>query len=167
MPLRSSIGLRKNGNRQRGSALIEFSMMLLPLLACVFMTLDLAWILFTWASIQEGVREGVRFAVTGQVLQGYACQDASIRAVIQMSSIGFVNATNAASVVQIQYYDPLTLQPLNGVGSNAGGNVVKITVSQISVATFGPILRSWTPIKLAASSSDVMEGSPGGVPPCR
>lgn len=141
--------------------------MILPLLACVFMTLDVAWILFTWASIQEGVREGVRFAVTGQILQGYSCQDASIRAVIESYSFGFVNSGNASTVVNIQYYSPLTMQPLSGQGSNAGGNVVKITVSPITVGTFGPIFRSWTPINLAAASSDVMEGSPNSTPPCR
>ncbi len=150
--------------RQRGSALIEFSMVVLPAFALVLMTLDLAWILFAWACIQEGAREGVRFAVTGQLAQGYSGQDASIQAAIEMYSFGFVNATNASSVVNIQYYSPLTMTPVNGVGSNAGGNVIKVTIGPISVGTFGPIFRHWTPINLEAAASDVMEGTPNNTP---
>ena len=129
--------------------------------------MDVAWIFFAWASIQEGVREGVRFAVTGQVLTGYSGQDASIREVVQQYSFGFISSANAATEIGIQYYSPTTLTPLSGVGSNSGGNVVKITVSGINVRSFGPIWRSGTTVALAASSSDVMEGSPGGVPPAR
>lgn len=153
--------------RERGSALVEFTLVILPIMALMLMTMDIAWIFFAWASIQEGCREGVRFAVTGQLLSGYSGQDASIRAIIEECSFGFVNANNASSAVTIQYYSPLTLQPLNGAGSNAGGNVITITVSNISVGTFGPIFRRWAPVVLAASSSDVMEGSPNSTPPPR
>ena len=161
---------RKDSKRARGesgSALIEFTLTLLPLLGFIFLTIDIVWIIFAWGSIQEGAREGVRFAVTGQILQGYSGQDASIRAVVQQYSSGFVNSQNASSVVNIQYYLPTTLQPVSGVGSNAGGNVVKITVSGISVHSFAPILRTAAPIAITASSSDVMEGSPNGIPPAR
>ncbi len=167
-------GKSKRKRGQGGTALVEFTLVLLPLLAFMFMTLDLAWLIFGWASIQEGVREGVRFAVTGRVLSGYACQDASIRAIIQETSLGFVNASNSSSVINIQYYLPTTLTPVSGVGSNAGGNVIVITAGS---ATSGPaqiiihpLVAIWfksTPFNLIVSSSDVMEGSPSSGPPCR
>jgi len=147
--------------------MVEFSLVILPIMAFILMTLDLAWIFFAWACIQEGAREGVRFAVTGQLLSGYSGQDASIREVIEMYSCGFVNTSNASSVVAIQYYAPLTMTPLSGAGSNAGGNVVKITIGPIPVGTFGPIFRTWRAISLTASSSDVMEGSPSNTPVSR
>lgn len=153
--------------RESGSTLIEFALVLIPLLGFLLLTMDVAWIFFAWASLQEGVREGVRFAITGQLLAGYTGQDASIRQVVQEYSFGFITPANAASEINIQYYSPTTLTPLSGVGSNSGGNVVKITVSGISIKSFGPIWRTGTTVALAASSSDVMEGSPGGVPPPR
>jgi len=156
----------RSQRRESGSTLIEFTLTLLPLLGFIFLLMDVAWIVFAWSSIQEGAREGVRFAVTGQT-NGYPCQDAAIRAGVQQYSFGFVTAQNLATAVDIEYYSPLTLQPLSGAGSNAGGNVIKITVGGISIKSLGPILRSVAPVGISATSSDVMEGSPGGTPPCR
>lgn len=159
--------IRRKRRRERGTAFVEFSLVVLPLFACVLMTLDVAWIFFAWACIQEGAREGVRFAVTEQLLSGYSGQDASIRAVIENYSVGFVNSSNASSVVNIQYYLPTTMTAVSGTGSNASGNVIRITVGPITVGTFGPLFRNWSPISLKASSSDVMGGAPGSTPPSR
>ncbi len=153
--------------RESGSAIIEFTLVLLPLLGFMLLTMDVAWMFFAWASLQEGVREGVRFAVTGQLLSGYTGQDASIRAVVQQYSFGFIPAANAAADIDIQYYTPTTLTAVSGLNSNTGGNVVKVTVTGVTIRSFGPIWRAGGPMSLAASSSDVMEGSPGGIPPPR
>ena len=135
-------------------------------MAFVLMTVDMAWIFFAWACIQEGAREGVRYAVTGQVLSK-TCETASIDSVIEKYSFGFVNSKNAASAISIQYYSPTNLTtPLTGSTRNAGGNVVKVVVGPITVGTFGPIFRHWQPIHLTARFMDVMEGSPNGTPPC-
>ena len=160
--------------RQGGQAIVEFGIVILPLLAFLFLIMDVAWIIFGWACIQEGVREGVRFAVTGQLLPGCTGQDASIRQIVQQLSFGFAGTTNqcgpgapANPLITIQYFSPTNMAPCNGANCNVGGNVVKITVSGVTIGSFGPIFRKWTPINLGASSSDVMEGSPNGTPPPR
>ncbi len=158
--------IRRN-RRQRGSSLIEFTLVLLPLMAMLLITIDLGWLLFAWASIQEAVREGVRFAVTGQT-GTFACQDAAIQSIVEQYSFGFVNSGNVNSIVSIQYFSPANLStPLTGAGSNAGGNVVKISISNLPIQPLAPLWRSASPLILSASSSDIMEGSPNGTPPCR
>jgi Flp pilus assembly protein TadG len=149
--------------RERGSVAVEFSLVLLPLFALLLMTMDLAWILFGWACIQEGVREGVRYAVTGSG-QSETTLDSSIRNVVKQYSFGFVNSSNVSSVVTVDYYSAASFSssttptPVNGLtGATGKGNVVKVTVSGVAVGTFGPIFRNWTPMTLAASSSDVMQ----------
>lgn len=159
--------VKRSKSRERGSTLVEFSLTLLPLLAFILLTIDTAWVIFAWASIHEAVRAGVRFAITGQVLSGYSGQDASIQAVVQQNSFGFVNRSNVSAAVQIHYYSPTNLTELYGANSNAGDNVVKIVVSGISINPLGPLWRSSSPVTLSASSSDVMEPSPNGVPPQR
>ncbi|MBV8864036.1 MAG: hypothetical protein JO210_01400 [Acidobacteriaceae bacterium] len=58
--------------------------------------------------------------------------------------------------------------PLTGSGSNAGGNVVEVSVQGVAVNTLGPILREqWSTMVMNANSSDVMESSPNGTPPAR
>ncbi len=141
--------------------------MIIPMFALLFLVIDLAWAVFASASLQESVREGVRFAVTGQLLPGSQHQDDSICQVVQKYSFGFVSSTNAASVIHINYYDPLTLTEKTGPGSNAGGNLVKVTVTGLSLKPLMPLWRSSSPLMLSASASDIVEPSPGGTPPTR
>jgi len=153
---------------ERGSALVEFTLILIPLLAIIFLTANLAWIIFGWASLQEGVREGVRFGVTGQILPPNTGLDASIQQVVQQHSSGFLNSDNSPSI-SVQYFSPTTLTNVTGqTGATDGGNVVKVKAS-MSMKLLVPVWKSngfsRLSLNLAAASSDVMEGSPGGVAP--
>ena len=148
--------------------MVEFSLILLPLLAMLFLILDLAWVIFASASLQEAAREGVRFAITGTLLPNQTSQDASIRKVVEDYSFGFINSTNVGSAVQIYYYLPTDLiHPQTGVGSNAGGNVVKVVITGFSVHPLMPLWRSSSAIPLSISASDIVEPSPNGTPPAR
>ena len=149
--------------KEAGSQLVEFSLVLLPLLAIIFLTIDCAWMIFAQASLQFGVREGVRYAVTGQTLGGMG-QDASIRSIVQQNSFGFVNGSDGAAKISISYYNPGTLSATN---SNAGGNIVEVAVSGVQVTPLAPLWRAASPINISARSTDVMESSPGGIPPAR
>ncbi len=147
---------------EEGSEIVEFGLVIIPLLAFIFLILDIAWVLFAQSTLQHAAREGVRFAVTSQTLSGMG-QDASIKAVVEQNSFGFVTGATASNIA-INYYNPVTL---SATLVNAGGNVVEIVVSGVNVYPLGPIWRSRAAMTLAARSSDVMESSPGGVPPSR
>ena len=152
-------------SRQRGSQVVEFSFVLLPLCGFVFLILDVAWAIFTLATLQNAVREGVRYAITSQTVTGMG-QDNSIRAVVQQYSMGLLSSSNS-SLISIQYYKPDTLQLVSGAGSNVGGNLVKVAVNGYSLPPLGPILRNPAALSLNVQAWDRMEGSPGGVPPTR
>lgn len=153
--------------RDDGSELTEMSLVILPLVAILFLIINVSWILFARSSLQEAVREGVRYAVTGQTMSG-ECLTASVQQVVQQNSFGFITTANMSSQVSVQFYLQSNLStPVSGFGSTAGGNVVKVSVSGVSVAPLGPVLISATPLLLAASSSDVMENAPGATPPCQ
>ncbi len=140
--------IRRGKERQRGSTLVEFTLTLLPLLALLMLTVDLAWVLFAWACIHEGVREGVRFAITKQ-------SDANIISRVQQYSFGFVN--NSSSI-QISYFAPdNTPKNSNDPTGNNSGNIVKIVVSGISIGSMGPIWRSQSSLLLGAASADIVE----------
>jgi Flp pilus assembly protein TadG len=149
-----------------GSESVEFGFVLVPLLAVVFLIINVGWIIFAKASLQEAVREGVRFGVTGQVTAGQAGVSSSIRQVVQQYSVGFVTPANASSKVSIQYLSPQTLGTVSGAGACAGGNIVQVSISGISVSPLASLLINPAPLVLSATSSDVMESSPNnGIPP--
>jgi Flp pilus assembly protein TadG len=148
---------RRRANRQRGSTLVEFGLVLIPLVALVLMIIDVGWVIFAQASLQEGAREGVRFGITGQLQSGCSGLDCSITKVVQQYSFGFVASSN----VSIHYYSPSTLTDVTGQpGATAGGNIVEVVVSGVSVQSLGAIGRAASPVVLGATASDVMEAKP-------
>jgi len=174
-PSPNSLQTRKR--RQRGNAIVEFGLVIIPLFALVFLMIDLAWMLFGLACLQEGVREGVRFGVTGNP-PSYTGLDAAIVQRVKLCSFGFLSAAtlNAGSPpsVKIQYFTPTNYTDVTGqAGATVGGNVLKVTASMTLksiipvwqknntvMGTFAP----WT-VTLTATSSDCMEGSPSSGPP--
>jgi Flp pilus assembly protein TadG len=151
---------RKTGPRaESGSVTVEFSFVVLPLLAILFMTVDVAWIIFGSACIQEGAREGVRYAVTGSG-QSETTLDSAVKLVVQQYSFGFVKASN----VSVDYYPPTGYSSSGAPATIDGtaqatqiGNIVKVTVQGVTMSSFGPLFRAWTPLQLSASASDVMQ----------
>lgn len=151
---------------ESGSALIEFSIALLPLFALLLLAVDVAWVVFARATLQHAVREGVRFAVTGQVLAGKSCLGTSVQQVVAQNSFGFIPFQTAANYVTVTYYSPTDLSQITGAGATAGGNVVQVSITGVAVRSFGAMWRSISPVPLTAIASDVMESPPNGVAPC-
>lgn len=154
--------MRRSLKSEKGTEIVEFGLVIIPLLAFILLIVDIAWVLFAQSTLQYAVSEGVRYAVTSQTMSGMG-QDASIRTVVINNAFGFVTSATSSNVA-INYYNPATLAASN---VNAGGNVVEIVVSGVNVYPLGPVWRSRAAMVLTARSSDVMEASPGGIPPAR
>ena len=164
--LRAVLAFARPGKSfDEGTEIVEFGLVIIPMLGLVFLIMNIAWVIFAKATIQEAVREGVRYGVTGQVLSGQAGVTSSVRKVVQDYAAGFVNASNASTVVSVQFLAPATLTPVTGVTSCAGGNVIQVSVNNIAVTPLASLLISPAALILSATSSDVMESSPNGIPP--
>jgi Flp pilus assembly protein TadG len=143
--------------------MVEMALVIIPLFAFVFLLVDIAWIVFAQSTLQAAVRSGVRYAVTCQIAAGQTGLDGSIRQVVRQGSMGFITSGNAASLISIKYFDPTTLAQLTGSASNptGAGNIIEVSVTGLNVNSFGPIMRSATPVHLSATASDIMESSGG------
>jgi Flp pilus assembly protein TadG len=150
--------------REAGAELVEFSLVMIPMFGILFLVIDLSWMLFARATLQYAVREGVRYAVTGQTMTGMG-QDASIRSVVQQNSMGILAGSAGASEIAIAYFDPNA--NLASTSSNAGGNVVQVSVTGVNIFPMAPLFHSSGPLSMTAVSADVVESSPGGIPPTR
>lgn len=161
---RRRLGLR----REKGAQTVEFGLIFLPLLGVLFLIIDVSWLVFAQGSLQWAVQQGVRYAVTSRTMTGQG-QDASIKSVVQTNAMGFLAGTAGLNRITVSYYSPSNLStPITGSGSNSGGNIVKVSVAGVPFSVLGPVYRGGpTSLLLNASSSDVMESSPGGIPPTR
>jgi Flp pilus assembly protein TadG len=149
----------------RGSSLVELPLVLLPLLAVLFATVDFSLTVFLRSTFRHAVREGVRYAVTSRTSNGLG-HDASIRAVVQKNAMGFLNGDNGASKIYIRYYKPGTLTETQ---SNAAGNIVEVSIEGYTWDWIAPVMRKrGSAVTITARASDRMESMPGGVlPPAR
>jgi Flp pilus assembly protein TadG len=57
--------LRGGSTRERGQALVEFSLVIVVFLLFVFGILDMARLFQSWSNVQHAAREGARYGVTG------------------------------------------------------------------------------------------------------
>lgn len=146
--------------------MLEGALALPPLLMLLFATIDFSVAILVKNTVQAAVREGVRYAVTGQTVSGLG-EDESIRTVVENNSLGFLNSTNGDTLISITYYNPNSLQVVTGVGSNAPGNIVQVQVTGLSWLWMVPYGRSSTPLQISATSSDIVEPNSTGIPPSR
>jgi Flp pilus assembly protein TadG len=162
--------LSRRNRRRSGNALIESVFTLLPTFALIFAFVDFGLLLFRWSTLQEAVREGCRYAITFQTATGLG-QNASIEAVVQQYSMGIVTATDSPQHIFVNYYSVSNLNTPIVSGGNVPGNIVQVSVQNISWAWLAPLsgtfganaYRDTTPITLAVYSSDILGGYPAGV----
>ena len=156
-----SLGVVTKARREHesGTAIVEFGLVILPAMGFLFLLMNVAWIIFGWACVQEAVREGVRAAVTCSPTTGL---NAAVDQVVEQYSFGFINAQNAPSYVSVNYYSPTTLAPVSGLVTT--GTVVKVSVNGLPLNTFAAILHSAIPIHLSATSADLMACSTPATP---
>ena len=94
----------------------------------LFLLMNLAWILFGWACVQEAVREGVRSAVTCASAGGIT---AGADSVVVQYSFGFLNSQNVATYTTVSFYSP-SLVPLKSTDLVTSGTVVKVSVKRLT-----------------------------------
>ncbi len=153
-----------------GTVIIECALTLVPLLALIFAFADFSLMLFRWSTLQNAVREGCRYAITFQS-SGTLGQDASIAQVVQQYAMGVVTATDSPQHIFVSYYAPTDLTTPIATGGNIPGNIVQVSVQNVSWAWIAPLSGSFagnglytsTPFALSVYSSDMLGGYPAGV----
>lgn len=152
--------------------MLEGVFTILPTFALLFAFVDFGLLLFRWATLQNAVREGCRYAITFQTVTGEG-QNASIEGVVQQYAMGIVKTTDTPQDIFVNYYSPSNLTTPIASGGNVPGNIVEVSVQGVSWSWLAPLsgsyggnvpfFRSTTPIVLNIYSSDILGGYPAGV----
>lgn len=148
---------------------MEATFTILPLMALICAFADFGLALFRWNTIQNAVREGCRYAVTFQTMGGMG-QDASIKKVVEQFAMGMVKTTDSPPKIMVNYFSQTNVNTPIGTGGNIPGNIVEVSIQNVSWAWIAPIsgtitgaLYAGTPVTFSVYSSDVLGGYPVGV----
>jgi Flp pilus assembly protein TadG len=180
-PASSPAAFRRRAGQQGGNAMIETSLILVPLLAMFFGIGNVCLLLFIKGAFQNATRTAVRWAITySTTYNGQACatQTACIKQIVQDNAFGFLNGAQGASLITVNYYAPFNLSsPITSVPItstdpnfpnvsyfNQSGNVVEVVIAGYQWNWMAPIagFLPQTATTLGASSADVLEGYPVG-----
>jgi len=166
---------QRRNTRRGGQAVIESVFTWLPTFALIFAFVDFGLALFRWSTLQNAVREGVRYAVTFQTQTGFG-QDRSVKNIVEAYSMGMVTATQTPAKIFVNYYSPTnTTTAIVAPGGNVPGNIVEVSVQGMSWAWVAPISgtlpgigsgspsRDTTPLAISVYSSDILGGFPPGI----
>ena len=160
---------------QRGAAMIELALTLMPFLIFVFALIDFGVAIFIQNTAQAAARSGTRYAITSQIeVSGGSGlgHDQSIKNVVKTETMGMLNyllpmGHTLDQHIDITYFDQITLTPTTGLNSNRGGNIVQVSINGLSYVWMIPLMRNTSLFQIVASSADVMEASPIAGPPSR
>jgi Flp pilus assembly protein TadG len=165
--LRTTISAKRR-RKSDGNALIEWMLVLLPTMALLTAFFDITFALFSWATLQNAVSEGCRYAITFQTISGDG-QDASIKATVASDSMGLVTA--AGGLIQVNYYT--TAAPTTAIAApngNVPGNIVQVSVQGYRLNWMIPLsgsianpFRSTSPATVSVYASGVLPSYPAGV----
>jgi len=166
-----------------GSQWVELAFVLLPFMALVSAFFDVAFVLFSWSTIQNAVREGCRYAITFQTAPPtgatWTCagtQDNCIENDVVANSMGLV--TVAGGLIHVNYYAQAT--PTTAIAApngNVPGNIVVVSIQNYPLNWMIPLsgtggggmlnnnspYRGTSPTTVNVYAADVLGGYPAGV----
>jgi Flp pilus assembly protein TadG len=144
--------ISKRRRWQKGQAAIETALVILPLFFILLALIDVSVAIFIMDTMEYAARQGVRYAIIGNT-------DSAVQQAVRDNSLGFL-ASAPASQITVNYYAINTAnnqwQVVTGTGSNANGNLVKVSVVGYSWAWMVPYL--WggnNALSMNAASADI------------
>ena len=154
--MRESQTIRRNLRRsgRRGQSMVEFALTFLLFISMVLGFGQMGLSLWIKTTLHHAVREGVRYAITGDTKGGLG-HDASIRQRVMIASAGLIKPAQADSLIQIEYFD----QKGAPSASNDGGNTIVLSVKDFPIPWLvaAPISPLGDGISVSVSAVDRLE----------
>ena len=165
--------------RRKGAEVLEFTLVLLPLLAIVMVLLDTSWAIFAKSTLQYSVRQATRRGVTitaAELTTGQCLTDV-VKSTVQQNSFGMLTGDSKLALIKVNYFQPPkadSTDPVVDVSTqsdgNTPGNVIQVSVQGFSLLPLVPRLFSWSqkpdnnPLLISVYAADRIE--PSRNPPC-
>ncbi len=167
------VGVRSARNRsRRGAELIEFTLVMLPMLALSGVLLNVSWGVFTKSTIQRAVRLGVRRGVTLTADQLPDGSDLTtiVKDTVQQNAMGMLAGDSRRQLIKVHYFKPPgvgSTDPVTDVSGdtdgNAAGNIMQVGVENYSLIPLVPMIFSFreqpvnNPLVFSVYSADRIE----------
>ncbi len=167
--------IQERRRRCRGSELLEFTLVFLPLMAILLVLIDVAWAIFVRATLDYAVRAGVRSGITVTGAQASAAHSdltSMVKSTVQGRSLGILRGTEGLAKVKVHYFQPPVDGSTAGVvdvssedNGNSPGNIMQVSIEGYELPALVPRVFSWnrapdkSGTKIGAVAADLIEPS--------
>ena len=139
----------RRARRRKGSELVEFSMVMLPLLALVTVLADMGWAVFAESTLQRAVRIGVRTGVTltatSPEITAAGDLTTAVKQVVQANAFGLLHGASGLSKIKVNYLQPpapassaAATDVSTQTNGDAPGNIMEVSVQNFSLMPLMP-----------------------------
>lgn len=148
-------GRRCRAFRSRGAEPLEFTLVLLPLLAMLTVLVDTSWGVFAKATLQRAVRIGARCGITltSSQMVKTACLTDTVKGVVQSNAMGLLGSGTGSSgyaLIKVHYFQPpapSSTGAATDVSANSDGdqpgNIMQVSVQGFSLNPLLPRIFNW------------------------
>jgi TadE-like protein len=161
--------------RQKGSDVLEFTLVLLPMLAMLFVLLDTGWAIFAKSTLQRAVQIAVHSGVNmsaSQLPQGLCLTDA-VKSTVQQNSLGLLSGASGLGLIKVNYLMPPApsssgsiTDVSNQAAGDSPGNIMQVSVQNFWLQPLLPRIFGWnqaadnSPMAISVYAADMIEPSP-------
>jgi len=166
----------RRARRSSGRELLDFVLVLMPMLATLTVLVDTAWAIYAESTLQRAVRIGVRTGVTltatSPLITTYGDLTTAVKNVVQSNSFGLLNGTSGYAKIKVNYYlppPPSSTSAATDVSTqaqgDASGNIMKVSVQNFSLVPLMPriyannVAVDNNPLIISVNSADMIEPS--------
>jgi Flp pilus assembly protein TadG len=145
-------GRRRRAFLSRGAEPLEFTLVLLPLLAMVTVLLDTSWAVYTKSTLQRAVRIGVRNGITltaSQMATG-ACLTDTVKSTVQANAMGLLHGSSGLAMIKVHYFEPPAVNSTSAAADvsadadgDQSGNIMQVSVENYSLVPLLPRIYNW------------------------
>src|ERR1044072_3657398 len=135
-------------DRRKGAEVLEFTLILLPMLIIVLVLLDTAWAIFAKSTLQYAVRIANRrgVTITAQQLTNGQCLTDVVKSTVQQNAFGMLKGDRLA-LIKVNYFQPPAadsddpvLDVSNRPDGDKPGNIMQAPVHGFSLLPMLPRL---------------------------
>jgi len=155
--------------------MLEFTLAFLPMMAMLFVLLDIAWSVFAKSTLQYAVRAGVRKGITVTGVQATAaggCLTDIVKSTVQSSALGLLAGSTGLAKIKVNYYQPpapgstaAAVDVTSQTNGNQPLNIMQVSIQGFPLRALVPRIFGWknTPdtsaTQIAVASADLIEPS--------
>ena len=174
-------GRRRRAFRSRGAEPLEFTLVLLPMLAMVTVLLDTSWAVYAKSTLQRAVRIGVRTGITltASLMAQGACLTDTVKSTVQANAMGLLHGSSGLALIKVHYFQPPTPGSTSAAtdvstqsNGDQSGNIMQVSVENYSLAPLLPRIYNWqtkadnNPLVFSVCSADLIETASSTDRPC-